>query len=143
MIAVFCFQTPHDILRVRAVPRTAPVKMSQRVRLIEAQMARRGQVLRPVNDYEYSSYYHWAFAGRPPLFIDLLNAYPDYLMQDYFELMAQSERGQSILKKANAALLRPPAKGDIVDKFQDFLAARPKEWRRVYQGRDGSIWLRR
>lgn len=143
MAAVLAHQTPHDILRTRALSVGVPVRLSQRARLIEAQMARRGQKMRPFNDYEYSSYFQWAFAGRPPLYIDLLNAYPDRLMDDYFAILHQNARGKSQLARANAVISRTAGKGEEVLKFQQALDKQPKIWKRVYKGRDGIMWLRR
>jgi len=143
MIVVLANQTPRDILAMRAVPPSVPLQLSHRARLLERGFRRRGRRMRPFNDYEYSSYWQWAFSGRPPLFIDLLNAYPDSLMDDYFAVLGQNARGKALLARCNVVLSRPAARGERLLLFQQAIDAQPKQWRRVYKGKDGTIWTRR
>jgi hypothetical protein len=144
LAAVIAGQTPRDLLSAGAVSRTAPTELSRAARRIEREQFRaRGRAMRPFNDYEFSSYWQWAFAGRPPLFIDLLNAYPDQLMDDYFSVLRREPRGKARLAQANAVFLRPAREDELVGKFKQHLESRPQEWKRAYQGRDGTIWLRR
>jgi len=143
MVVVLAQQTPHDILAMPAMPRSVPVQLSHRARLLERQFRQHGKKMRPFNDYEYSSYWQWAFAGRPPLFIDLLNAYPDSLMDDYFSVLAQNARGKMLLGRCNVVLSRPAFKGEHVLEFQQAIDKLPRQWRRVYKGKDGTIWVRR
>ena len=143
MIAVFARQTPHDITRIRPTLPSVPRQLSQRARAIERQMASRGQKMRPFNDYEFSSYFQWAFSGRPPLYIDLLNAYPDELMDNYFAVLRLDARGKKELARANVVLSRVAKQGEGLLDFQKALDKQPKTWRRVYKARDGMIWVRR
>ena len=100
---------------------------------------------RVFNDYENSSYFQWAFAGRPALSIDLLNAYPDRVMSDYSNVVNLTERGRWLLDEQRIEIvilttnrgggfsLRPLA--DHLDGHRD--------WVRVYVGADGVVWVRR
>jgi hypothetical protein len=136
LVAAVAFATPHDIMQFRTLSRKAPVALTEFYR---AQRIR-GRVF---NDYEYSSYLQWAFAGRPPLYIDLLNAYPDWLLGRYFDVLDRKPNGLVILKRADVVILRPFKSKEKLAGFAKFLNARPTAWARVYKGRDGTIWVRR
>jgi hypothetical protein len=138
-------------LAARALPRVwempavssrAPVELTKAFRREVRRRGRDETRVRVFNDYEYSSYWQWAFAGRPPLFIDLLNAYPDRLMADYFRVIDRRPRGLRLLARAEAVLSRAPSSNESLKGFHAYLDARPREWRRVYKGRDGVVWLR-
>ena len=100
---------------------------------------------RVFNDYENSSYLQWRLAGRPPLYIDLLNAYPDRVMRDHKEMTRATERGRVLLdeqqigvvvlttNRAGSSSLVPLA--SYLDEHAD--------WVRVYADGDGVIWVRR
>ncbi len=99
---------------------------------------------RVFNDYEFSSYLQWRCAGQPPLYIDLLNAYPDRLLtEDYFNILKATPAGRTLLRdlKINAVFLRPHAKKDGMAKLAAYLD-KQRQWHRVYQGPDGTIWLK-
>lgn len=128
--------TPRDWWKFTAVSRTAPVQLVRFFRASKLQ----GRVF---NDYEYSSYWQWAFGGRPPLFIDLLNAYPDSLMSDYFAVCDRTARGRAILGRVEIVMLRPSRSHEAVHRLQGFLDTRPKDWACVYRHHDGTIWVRR
>ena len=99
--------------------------------------------LRIVADYESSSYFHWRFGEQTPLFIDLLNAYPDQLLLDYFEILNATARGRQLLRerKANCVFLREHKPTDDLAKLEKYLDGQ-RDWRRVYRGGDGAIWLK-
>ncbi|MDF2439425.1 MAG: hypothetical protein JWN98_409 [Abditibacteriota bacterium] len=128
--------TPSDWWQLRAVSQRAPVQLVRFVRATKLHG-------RFFNDYEFSSYWQWAFAGRPPLFIDLLNAYPDSLMDDYFAVCAQNKRGRQILQRVEIVMLRPSRPHEAIYRLQKFLDGKPQQWARVYRRLDGTIWVRR
>ena len=96
------------------------------------------------NDYENSSFLQWRFGGKPPLFIDLLNAYPDSLVNDYSDIIHARPRGVEILedKKVQTVILRAHPKESPLAKLAAHLNA-DTHWKKVYSGRDGAIWLRK
>jgi len=99
---------------------------------------------RVFNDYENSGYLHWRFAGRPPLFIDLLNAYPDRVYRDYTEVVAGGPRGEALLDERGVGYvvlttLRP---GPSLKPLADLLDRSPK-WVKVYADPEGHVWVRR
>lgn len=128
--------TPRDWWQFRAVSRKAPLQMVRFVRASKLQ----GRVF---NDYEFSSYWQWGFGGRPPLFIDLLNAYPDSLMDDYFAVCDRTARGRTILQRAEIVMLRPSQKHEAIHRLQKFLDNNEREWARIYRRHDGTLWVRR
>ena len=98
-----------------------------------------------LNFYEGSSYLQWRFAGHPPLFIDLLNAYPDQVMLDYKELIFFSPRGRELLDAMQidwviltASVRTPPGNLPLIQ----FLIRSPN-WAKVYQDDAAVIWVRR
>ena len=94
-------------------------------------------------DYESSSYFHWRFGEQTPLFIDLLNAYPDQLMLDYFEMINATRKGRILLRKrkVNCVFLRAHKPTADLAKLGNYLDGE-SSWRRVYNGVDGAIWLK-
>lgn len=96
------------------------------------------------NDYENSSFLQWRFSGQPPLFIDLLNAYPDYLISDYFDIINARSRGRTLLeeKKVQAVILRAHKSDSPLAKLAQYLN-QDARWKRIYSGKDAVIWLRR
>jgi hypothetical protein len=96
------------------------------------------------NDYENSSYLQWRLAGDPPLFIDLLNAYPDRVARDYLEIRDVTPRGRELLDERGIDLVvltvaRPgPSLGPLANHLDQ-----DRHWRRVYAETDGVVWVRR
>ena len=141
-----------DFWPPRAVNKHLPVRMAAWLR----DRAPKGRVL---NDYEFSAYLEWALHGRRSLYIDLNNAYPDSLMEEYFQLMASSKNAKIMAKyearrsqilarrKIRVVALRPfrsfpPNKAEglsILARHLDKSAA----WKRIYRAHDGTIWARR
>jgi hypothetical protein len=97
------------------------------------------------NDYENSSFLQWRFGGKPPLYIDLLNAYPDSLLFDYFDVVNATPRGRKMLdaKKVQVVILRTYTSKSALAKLAGYLDKNKRQWRRVYRSEDGTIWLRR
>jgi hypothetical protein len=135
-----CQKTPAEVLHQwppRAVSRYLPVRAAPR-------LAKAAKDKRVFNDYEFSSYLQWHCAGQPALFIDLLNAYPDQLLMDYFDILKATPRGTRLLreKKINAVFLRRHDKKAGMAKLATYLN-RNSQWRRVYQAPDATIWLKK
>ncbi len=128
--------TPSDFYKLRTLNPKTPVRLTQFYKNSKLN----GRVF---NDYEFSSYFQWAFAGKPPLYIDLLNAYPDSLLNDYFQVLDHTPRGRKILQGVDVILLRPFKPNERLMKLEKYLRSQPKTWVRVYWHDDGSIWIRR
>lgn len=97
------------------------------------------------NDYENSAYLQWRFAGDPPLYLDLLNAYPDQVIADYQDIVDVTPRGRGLLQEQQIGVVlltthRPPPS---LARLAKGLDADKKSWARVYAGDDGAIWVRR
>jgi hypothetical protein len=100
---------------------------------------------RVFNDYENSSYLQWALAGKPPLYIDLLNAYPDEVMVDYLNIVHLSDRGCELIDERQievVVLTTTRASALSLAPLADYLDA-DKKWSRVFVGKDGIVWVRR
>ena len=97
--------------------------------------------LRIFNDYLNSSYFQWRFAGHPPLYIDLLNAYPAELLQKYFSVIHADAKGLKQFQELHVDLV---AFGPYTKANRQYPLARyldnSKEWKRIYHGDDGSVW---
>lgn len=97
--------------------------------------------LRIFNDYLTSSYFQWRFAGRPPLYIDLLNAYPASLLSDYFQIIHADAAG---LKKFNQLHVDLVAFGPYTSTNRQYPLAHyldnSAQWKRIYNDKDGSVW---
>ena len=106
------------------------------------------------NDYEYASYLQWRWNGVPkkgekqiptrgrrPLYVDLMNDYPDNVLKEYLNVMNGVRGALPMLDQAavNTVILGPHKRGFGLVKFLD---SSPK-WRRVYNGADGIVWSRR
>lgn len=95
------------------------------------------------NDYLRSSYLHWHFGGRKKLYIDLLNAYPDQLLMDYFDIVKRTPRGIKEWEKlkVNTVVFGSYRKTDRIAALAQFLDSNP-QWRVVYNAPDGKVWVR-
>ncbi|HVF10620.1 MAG TPA: hypothetical protein VNA16_07450, partial [Abditibacteriaceae bacterium] len=128
--------TPSDFWPLRATSRYLPVKL--------ASFIQHRPVRRLFNDYENSSYLHWRFAGRPPLFIDLLNAYPDSLLvDDYFDMIKANARGRRLLESraVDCVTLRRHTPDESLAQLAKFLNHNAR-WKRIYEASDGTVWER-
>lgn len=97
--------------------------------------------LRVFNDYLNSSYFQWRFAGKPPLYIDLLNAYPAELLQKYFYIIHADARGLQLFQQLHVNLVAfgPYTKTNRQYPLAHYLDNNPR-WKRIYHGEDGSVW---
>lgn len=95
-------------------------------------------------DYSTSSYANWHFGGKPPLYIDLINAYPDQLMTDYFDMAYAKPRGLKLLydTKITHVMISEQVKEGKIAKFYEYLNKSPR-WEAIYHGKDATIWKRR
>jgi hypothetical protein len=97
-------------------------------------------------DYETSSYLQWRLAGDPPLFIDLMNAYPDVVSNDYDHIAVVTPRGQELLARGDIVWVlltaQRPVGAPSLAPLAAYLDASPG-WMRAYCDSDGVLWVRR
>ena len=142
LAVVIARQTPSAWLQHLPSAVSTKLPAPAATKLIE--LNRRHPKLRVVSDYEYSSYLQWRCAGAPPLFIDLLNAYPDDLLFDYFAILKAETKGRKLMARrgVNCVFLRPYKAKDSMAKLAKHLNEN-RAWRRVYNGGDATIWLKK
>ncbi|BCM92495.1 hypothetical protein IAD21_04375 [Abditibacteriota bacterium] len=129
----------------RAVGKTAPIAMSQ---FLMSPWTPPGRIF---NDYEYSAALEWYLDGKRPLYIDLINAYPPKIFDDWFEVAHATEKGKKILddKKVDVIALRPIGEKNEKDPIYNlakYLESSPQgkqKWKQIYKGVDGRVWERR
>lgn len=103
------------------------------------------------NDYEHSSYLQWRFngpdprtgevssRGAHPLYIDLLNGYPDKVMHDYLQVLEASDRGLEELRRVDYVVLgRHHRKDNLVSYLNTH-----SDWVLVLRDENSYVWLRR
>jgi hypothetical protein len=125
-------------------------------------LSKQPQSLRVFNDYEDSSYFQWRLNGSPegvieargrhPLYIDLLNAYPDSLMFEYLDILSASPGGLQKLRERKISCVvlgdhrwfLPPDKNGK-RRLQPLAAHLQKsaEWKLVFEDRQSKIWEKR
>jgi len=143
MTAIFgmaiAFAAPPNIFSNGPLSTDVPLKATDF--FLKNPLVLRGRVF---NDYENSSFLQWRFGGKPPLYIDLLNAYPDQLLLDYLDIVNANARGQQLLEtlKIQSVMLRSYADDSSLAKLARYLNRNPR-WRCSYRGADGTIWTRR
>jgi hypothetical protein len=153
-IATAALTKRRDLFPPRAVGRDVPEGAA---RAIEARNLRG----RMFNDYETSSYLQWRLngpmpsgpnegrvltGGQRPLYIDLLNAYPDGpngLMVEYLDAVFKPGRAAQILehRRINYIVLGAHRRKSPLVQY---LAGDGKTvWAHIYSGADADIWVRR
>ena len=119
----------------------------------QAQILRaRGQTLHLFNDYENSSYLQWRLnrpdergylpdRGRYPLFLDLLNAYPDSIVNRYVEILNATPEGQRLMQQnqINCVILNTSLRRGKLANYLNKNA----QWAHIYNDKDGDVWARR
>ena len=116
------------------------------------------------NDYSNSSYLQWRLnranaqgivptRGLNPLYIDLINAYPDGphgLLMEYFVFLQGNADADNANKNPGLNLLDNRGVNTVylprnLDKkwLAQHMNEDKAQWRRVYQGDDGTLWARR
>lgn len=105
------------------------------------------------SDYENASYLQWALngvdpktghvptEGLRPLYIDLLSAYPDQVLIDYFDILDTKPRGLKMLRdyKINTVYL---GKHHRAKEIVNYLNKSP-EWENLETSEEGYLWVRR
>lgn len=126
--------------RLHAVDPTAPVAMAQFL----ATRAPHGRIY---NDYEYSAALEWFLRGRRALYIDLINAYPPGLFDEWFEVAHASPVGLKVLdrKRIDLIAIRPVPPKDTDDPIFGLWSyvQKSRDWKLIYSGADGHVWGRR
>jgi hypothetical protein len=114
-------------------------------------LSRQPQSLRVFNDYEDSSYLQWRLNGSPkgvigargrhPLYIDLLNAYPDRLMSEYVNILNATPRGLQKLSERKITCVV------LGEHRWNFGLARHleenKQWKLVLNDSQSKVWVKR
>ncbi len=118
------------------------------------------------NDYATSSYLQWRLnradasgnvpsRGLNPLYIDLLNAYPDGedgLLKEYFGFLENKRDAKSrdqtpglqLLDKRAVNMVYLPDEANFNKQWLAlYLKNDRKTWRQIYKGRDGTLWARK
>jgi hypothetical protein len=143
------FATPYNFWPLRATKKDLP---DGAARFVEANNLR-GRLF---NDYENSSYLQWRLngpmpsgpnrgrvlaRGRRPLYIDLLNAYPDTLLKDYLAIMDNHAAGRARFEQLDLGyvILGSEKRKNKLAKYLD----RTSQWARVYDADNGVVWVRR
>lgn len=115
-------------------------------------LAPRAATLRVFNDYEDSSYLQWrlngalsrtiAMQGNLPLYLDLLNAYPDSLLFEYFDILDANPKGLQRLgeRKINCIVL---GEHHWDKSLVSFLNSSDSGWKAVWSDKQSKIWLKR
>ena len=135
--------SPHAFSLVNGIPvlrATAPVLPGGAASAVLEQ-----NLPQPVfNDYLRSGYLHWRYAGQPPIYIDLLNAYPDDLLAKYFDIVKRTPTGIAEWEKlnVNTVVFGSYQKTDRLSALAQYLDTNP-QWRVVYDKADGKVWVRR
>jgi hypothetical protein len=143
-----------DLWPPRAVGRDVP---EGAVRVIEARNLRG----RMFNDYENSSYLQWRLNGplqsgpdqgrvltngQRPLYIDLLNAYPDGkngLMMEYLDAVFKPGRAAQVLEQRRINYVVLGAHRRKSPMVQYLRGQGKITWSHIYKGADADIWVRR
>ncbi len=126
---------------LRAISKTAPIPMSQ---FLTSPGAPKGRIF---NDYEYSAALEWFLEDKRKLSIDLINAYPPKLFDDWFEVAHASDAGLKWLdnNQVDVIALRPidqKNEDDPIFKLGKYLEVSPA-WKQRYKGLDGRVWARK
>jgi hypothetical protein len=146
LICAACQAIPRNFLTMSAVDQKLPVKMADFL----LTKAPQGRIL---NDYEYSAYLEWALHDKRKLYIDLNNAYPDTLMDEYFQVLDSSKK-RAVMKQDEAkraailarrkigiVTLRPYSAKEGLSILGKYLDKNPN-WKRIYKEDDGTVWKR-
>ena len=95
-------------------------------------------------DYSTSSYLNWHLYGQPPLYIDLINAYPDQLMTDYFDITYKKPRGLKLLYylQISHIFISEIVKEGKIKPFYEYINSSPR-WKPIYKDKNAVIWARK
>jgi len=97
------------------------------------------------NDYLRSGYFQWRFYGERKLYIDLQNVYPPSLLENYFAIIARTDKGRKEFDrlKINTVIFGSYREKDRIAPLARYLDSQSKIWMPIYHGKDGAIWVRR
>jgi hypothetical protein len=99
---------------------------------------------RMFNDFENSRYLEWCLGGEPSLFIDMQRAYPRQLLRDYLDILMVTPRGQELLLERDIGfVVLTPNRNGPSSRGLAHLLDHDVQWKRIYAGWDGIIWVRR
>lgn len=128
---------PKDFLALRPLSPSLPAPAAEFIR-------RHYPKARLLSDYSTTSYLQWHLSGHPPLYMDLLNAYDDQLMIDYFAIIYLEPRGLKLIDdlKIDLIFLKSHKADERIAKFALWMKKNPR-WQAVYRGQDATIWARR
>jgi hypothetical protein len=100
---------------------------------------------RVFNLYDGSSYLQWRLVGHPPLFIDLLNAYPDRVMIDHDDIVGCSPRGRALLDELRIdwVVFTADLSVPMTNRPLYHFLTRHPGWRVVYRDDAAVVWARR
>jgi hypothetical protein len=134
LIIAFLATLSPDFWQGRPVNPDAPVRAARILRKIAP-----GR--RIFNGYEISSYLEWQLSGKPSLFIDLLNAYPSRIMEDYMKMIDGGGVSRKLLKKWHISYIILPQIEDDSPPSGLFLWLNMQpQWQIIYYGDDAVIW---
>ena len=95
-----------------------------------------------LNAYETSSYLEWALGDRLPLYIDAMNAYPGSAFDAHAQMWAATPQGVALLDTLGIRTVIGCRTPDDACGPLDAYLAQSAQWRRVYDGRDGPVFVR-
>jgi hypothetical protein len=144
-LALLAWIVLDGLLLVMGRPRSPPMQPTRLEQGLVRFLREHEVPERVFNDYENSSYLQWGLAGEPPLYLDLLNAYPDSVMRDYQDLANLTARGRALLDEQRIDLVvlttnRGGAPSLVaLARYLDHNGG----WARIYAGGGGVVWMRR
>lgn len=99
---------------------------------------------RVFNAYNDSAYLQWRFGGRPEIFIDSLNAYPDIVAGECLHIFHATRTGQQLIDNygINTVILPHLSRQADPPELLYLLYKNPK-WDMVYVGGDGVVFTRK
>lgn len=136
LVACFIAQGFIQYWPPHVIDKTYPTKMSQYL----LASAPQGRVF---NDYEYSAALEWLLHDKRKLYVDLINAYPPQLLFEYLQIAGGTPQGLKLLdkRKFDIVALRPRKPDEGMANLAKFLN-NSLDWAQVYDGDDGTVWLR-
>jgi hypothetical protein len=98
-----------------------------------------GQVF---NDQEVSGYLEWRFRGELPLYIDRMDAFPDWVTRHYLAVISCGPESRALLAQVDVVIFGVERPGPPLVAPARKLDRSPN-WARVYAGSDAVVWVRR
>jgi hypothetical protein len=103
---------------------------------------------RTFNFYDCGSYLEWRLGGEPELYIDSVNAYPDSVFNDYWDILLANAHGMHLLDDQHIDCVIGNSLVDPLDPnatmYEIYVrVAQSPRWALIYYGSDGPVWIRR